>query len=81
MKKGKTTQSNFVCLECGKMGIPIHRKRNREKGHVKDLYCVYCGKVTHQMELRDASIDAYEYKQDPAEYVEKYTKGKIRENH
>jgi len=78
MKKGKTTRSNFICLKCGKMGIPIHRKRSREKGHVKDLFCIYCGEVTHQMELRDDSTDSYEYNKNPEEYIEKYTEGKIR---
>ena len=77
-KKVKTEASNFICLECGKMGIPIQRKRSREKGHVKDLYCVYCGKVTHQMELRNDTADMYEYNQDPETYIETYTKGKIR---
>jgi predicted RNA-binding Zn-ribbon protein involved in translation (DUF1610 family) len=79
LKKGKTTASSFICLECGKMGIPIHRKRSREKGHVKDLYCVHCGKVTHQMELRNNTSDMYEYNEDPELYIETYTKGKIRE--
>ena len=79
MKHNRTTASNFICLKCGKMGIPIHRKRSREKGHVKDLFCVHCNEVTHQMELREDSGDMHEFKQDPQLYIETYTKGKIRE--
>lgn len=78
MKNGKGSKSNFICLECGNMGIPIFRKRSREKGHVKDLYCIYCKKVTHQMELREGTVDSHEYNEDPQSYIETYTEGKIR---
>lgn len=49
-------QSRFICLKCGKMdgtmnGIQrIHGQR--EKGHVKDLYCVHCKEITKCLEVR-----------------------------
>ena len=80
MKSKSTKGSNFICLKCGGMGIPIQRRRSREKGHVKDLYCIHCGETTKQMELREDSGDTYEYNENPEEYIQKYTKGKIKES-
>ena len=47
--------SDFYCTECGRKGIPIARKRGqeREPGHLKKLYCLYCGKETNHAEVRD----------------------------
>lgn len=46
--------SNFICLKCLQLGIKgIQRgKRQRERFHVKDLYCIYCRETTKQIELR-----------------------------
>ena len=30
----------------------IQRGNQREKGHVKDLYCLQCGEVTKNLEVR-----------------------------
>ena len=41
-----------ICTECGqKMFVP--RRRMRERGHIKDLYCISCGKITGFRELYD----------------------------
>lgn len=55
MRNKKTIVHNFICLECGKKGIPVPRKehRLREKGHIKNLYCIYCKKETQHIEVRE----------------------------
>ena len=45
-------QSRFVCLKCMKIGIPgIQRKSQREKFHVKDLFCCTCQEETKHVEI------------------------------
>lgn len=58
MKRQKHNISYFVCPECGNV-LPLPRKksRRREKGHIKDLFCVYCNKVVKTTEVRQG--DAY----------------------
>ena len=58
MKRQKHNISYFVCPECGNM-LPLPRKkaRRREKGHIKDLFCVFCNKVVKTTEVRQG--DAY----------------------
>lgn len=53
-KKGEITTSEFYCTACGKRGIPIARKpgQQREAGHLKKLFCLYCGKETNHAEVR-----------------------------
>lgn len=48
------TISQFVCPDCGHI-IPIPRKnkRRRENGHIKTLYCPWCGKRKRTMEYKD----------------------------
>lgn len=50
-----TKQSRFFCTQCGKEGIPVHRKKGQERegGHLKKLYCIYCGKEVNHVEIRD----------------------------
>ena len=51
----KTTESRFFCVECGREGIPVQRKKgqDREGGHLKKLYCLYCGKEVNHAEVRE----------------------------
>lgn len=44
--------TTLVCEECGDY-FPIVRKtgRQREKGHIKHLYCVRCRKETAHFEI------------------------------
>ena len=45
--------SVFRCKECG-FDIPLPRNagRMREKGHIKDVFCAHCNKVTKHKEIR-----------------------------
>lgn len=53
-RKGEHTISEFYCVICGKKGIPIMRRpgHQREPGHLKKLFCLYCGKQTNHAEIR-----------------------------
>ena len=53
MRRQKFTISEFTCLTCG-MKIPLSRRmgRKREQGHIKDIYCPRCGKVSKFSENR-----------------------------
>ena len=51
----KTKISDFYCKKCGFV-IPLPRSRKqREKGHVKDVWCPHCKDVTQHDEVR--SVD------------------------
>ena len=51
----KNMQSRFFCTECGREGIPISRKQNaqRESGHLKKLYCIFCKKENNHAEVKE----------------------------
>ena len=53
-KRNSSRSSNFICLKCLQLGIKgIQRgPRQRERFHVKDLFCIYCLKTTKQIEMR-----------------------------
>ena len=57
MKKKKTKVTDLMCLECGNI-FTISRGSNRQKsnGHIKDLMCPRCEKVTKHFEVRDAGL-------------------------
>ncbi len=46
--------SYFICSECGNI-FPLPRRENkkRNKGHIKDLYCIHCNKVVKTTEIRN----------------------------
>lgn len=53
--------SRFICLKCmqeNMLARGIQRQRQRERKHIKDLYCLKCGKVTKCIEVR--FCDSYE---------------------
>ena len=54
MKNNKFYSSEFYCTECGQRGIPCIRNigKNREPGHLKNLYCIYCKKEVNHAEVR-----------------------------
>ena len=56
------TISKMYCCNCGKEGLPICRKKShsREDGHLKKLYCVYCGKLWNHVEIKPYSNYTYE---------------------
>ena len=49
----KMTKSDFYCVICGNKGIPVIRHgAQREKGHLKKLFCLCCNKETNHAEIR-----------------------------
>ena len=48
--------SRFICLKCLDWKFTyiqgIQRSNQRQKGHVKDLYCLQCKAVTKNLEVR-----------------------------
>ncbi len=50
----ETMISDFYCTKCGKKGIPIARKTNkqREPEHLKRLYCIYCKEEINHAEIK-----------------------------
>ena len=61
MKKHRSkavTMSSFICQDCGKTTYDLPRsRRQREKGHIKDLFCPWCNEVKKCKEIRE--FDAY----------------------
>ena len=55
-------KSDFYCTKCGKRGIPIARKagQQRELGHLKKLFCLYCQEETNHAEVRPFGRYRYE---------------------
>lgn len=56
------TESQFYCTKCGRKGIPIPRKKGqqRERGHLKKLYCLFCKEETNHAEVREIGGYTYE---------------------
>ena len=47
--------SRFICMRCmseNMLARGIQRQRQRERKHVKDLYCLRCGEITKCIEVR-----------------------------
>ena len=51
--------SRFHCPECGLL-MTVPRKRPREKGHIKDLYCVNCQKIMKMVENEIITLEERE---------------------
>lgn len=51
---GKITISDMYCTQCGRKNIPIPRNKGseREPGHLKRMYCIYCKKEVNMIEIR-----------------------------
>lgn len=51
----KTTYSDMYCTQCGHKNIPVQRKigREREPGHLKKMWCMYCNKEVNMVEVRE----------------------------
>ena len=48
-------KSSFICLShvgINQIGNGIQRSNQREKNHIKDLYCLQCRHVTKNLEVR-----------------------------
>jgi len=47
------TISEVYCKECGAMTtVPRGKSKQREKGHIKDLWCIQCRSITKHTERR-----------------------------
>lgn len=68
MAKPATITSDFYCVRCGQKGIPIARKNGaqREAGHLKKLYCMYCKEEINHAEVR--AFGSYNYEDFKLEY-------------
>lgn len=46
--------SRFFCLQCGREGIPLPRKRGQERKsfHRKKIYCYHCQNTINHIECR-----------------------------
>lgn len=46
--------SDFYCTKCGLKNIPIPRTvgQEREPGHLKKLFCLYCNDTRNMAEIR-----------------------------
>ena len=51
---GKITISDMYCTQCGKKNIPVPRNKGKERepGHLKRMYCIYCDKTVNMVEIR-----------------------------
>ena len=54
--------SDFYCTRCGRQGIPIPRKKGaeREAGHLKKLWCLYCKEEINHVECKPYSHYTHE---------------------
>ena len=67
---GKMTFSDMYCTYCGRKNIPIPRKagQEREPGHLKKMYCIYCKKTVNMVEVKDFgtgyTVDDFKWEYD-----------------
>lgn len=59
------SSSRFFCLNCGKEGIPLLRKRGQERKsfHRKKIYCYHCQNTINHIECR-SDEDVKKFKED-----------------
>ena len=52
------TISDFYCTQCGEKALILPRKnsKQREPGHLKKLFCIYCQKENNCVEIRPIGI-------------------------
>ena len=71
-------KSRFICLKClriNEVGDGIQRTNQREKLHIKDLHCIFCGCTTKNIEVRHC--DWIEEIKDKAEKLHSEYYGKV----
>lgn len=69
------TQSRFFCTKCGREGIPVNRKKGQQRkgGHLKKLYCLYCGEEVNHAEIREVggyNIDDFQQEYNLGRFVD-----------
>ena len=68
----KFGELTFYCIQCGNKGIPIPRKKGREKekGHRKKLYCLCCKEEINHIECRsDFEVEEFKINFENGVYV------------
>lgn len=75
MARKSFTISSCYCTQCGNM-VTVSRPmaKQREKGHLKRIYCVNCKKEINHYEVRAFDSD-FSY----AEFMEEIKNGKFEE--
>ena len=82
MKKQSVTQTDLVCLSCGNK-FTIFRKTHKQKeiGHIKDLWCPICQQVTKYFEAKDISfLKWYQGESEERLYIKNLILEKEEEN-
>ncbi len=52
-RRGWYVISTFTCQQCGmKMPLPRNHGQQREHGHIKDIYCPGCKKISKFVECK-----------------------------
>lgn len=59
--RSNTIMSEFFCTQCGCKGIPVWRKKGKEReaGHLKRLFCLKCNKETNHIEIKPDNSYTY----------------------
>ena len=53
MRSHEFTISDFICPKCNhKQSLPRKKGKQREKGHIKNIYCPFCKEKTQHVEIR-----------------------------
>lgn len=70
---GNLVTHRFFCVNCGKEGIPMPRKRGHQHGklHRKKCFCLTCKQCINHVECKDDE-DVAEFKRafEAGEYIE-----------
>lgn len=71
----RAPESKFYCTKCGKEGIPIARKKGQERksGHLKKLYCLFCGEEVNHVEIKMYGDYTYE------DFLEEFQSGRFKD--
>ena len=69
MKRKNIIASDFYCTQCGFRNIDVWRTlgRERESGHLKKLYCRYCGKEQNCVEIKQ-NVSKYTFEDFKVEF-------------
>ena len=70
--------SRFICILClnqNQIGNGIQRKNQRERYHIKDLYCLNCKKVTKNIEIRYCDDEALIFEKASQLHIHLYNEG------
>ena len=79
MRRSKNTRlqklSDFYCTYCGHKGIPIFRisGKEREPGHLKKLFCLYCNQERNMVEIKstgDYNLETFEIEYNYGNFTE-----------